>query len=292
MDKVQILVDNKEYVGAGLIALFLLNRMRKRKKKDVKPVSMVMPEPYKGEDTADGGTTQPAEQEEKPALRVAKKARKTSGTPNKIETMAAMVSPRARDAAPKAAQKRTPEQQASDIRAAELTTRPALTADEARMRVVLQAALNDMKAPFMIMARTSLSALIEPGHACVGPERANAIAALSGKSLDFGLFDRAGRLVLALDINNSNASASADRPLVAAALMQAGINVVELDKGDMPARIAEKITPYLTARLAASQPMPALIAPQEHGQGEVQTARAVRPKRPGRPTRPAAIAAE
>ena len=57
-------------------------------------------------------------------------------------------------------------------------TRPALTPDEAHMRVLVQARVNEFGGGFMIMALTLLGALLKPGREAAGSERTHALSAI------------------------------------------------------------------------------------------------------------------
>jgi len=189
LDTIQPVLDNWQYALGGLVALFVLRRiLKKRKASKTTPTAMVMPPPYYGEDSTLGDTH--------PLNADTKKAKDTAPEPaqaSSLDRLANMVSPRQpRSAEPAAPQKRSAADMMTDIAAVSFQTRPALSADEARMRVIVQAALTEMRAPLIVMARTALSSLLEPGAEAVGPARANAIAALESKVLEFGLFDHIG----------------------------------------------------------------------------------------------------
>jgi len=283
MDKVQVLLDNWQAVLGGLIALLVLRKVLRGRKRSVKSPAMVIVPPYTGED---GAAPEGPEMQDAPTpLRAAKRGKPARpARRSSLEALAEMTSPRT-PAAPAAAPKPTPEQELADVTAVPFIARPALTADEARMRVIVQAALNELKAPYMIMARTQLSALLEPARETTGPARAAACAGITEKTLDLGLFDRAGRLTLALDLHGARPATPAGaqaKAVVTAALSQAGICSVTLDMSDAPADVIAKITPYLPQATLAQQ-MP-------HG-AQDRSARA-RPNRHIRPASPSAIAAE
>ena len=84
------------------------------------------------------------------------------------------------------------------------TARAALTPDEARMRVLVQSSVNEFGGGYMIMARTSLGALLQPGREAVSPERAYALSAIQDKYVDFGVFDRTGRCLVALGVSSTD----------------------------------------------------------------------------------------
>lgn len=310
LDKIEPLIEYKEFVLAALVGLFILRRVRKKRKKAAETkTAMVMPPPYYGEDStlgdehplnADGNSG-------KLSLRKSKRTGKsqkpeTASAKSSLDALANMVSPRQTAAqSPAAPQKRSAEDQLQDVSSVSFLPRPALSADEARMRVIVQAAINEMKAPLMIMARTSLNALVEPGRELVGPERANALAAIDGKCIDFGLFDRAGRMVLALDIQQArtaSSSAATDRAIVAAVLKGAGIAALTIHPEDGPSELAARIAPLVGAHVGQQTSRTSHIdhtaRTQPAGRNE-RPDRHVRPPRPGRPARPpsgAAIAAE
>lgn len=290
MDTLQPVLDNPMPVlGAG-VGLFVLWRIvRKRRKKLVKPTSMVMPPPYKGA-PEDMGAVQ------HDGSRTQRRPARTAGTgEDAIEALAGMVKPSRTRAAAPAPEKRTLDQQFSDISAVSLNARPALSPDEARMRVIVQATLTELGAPLLVMARTALSALIEPGPDAVGPERAHARAAIAGKSVDFALFDRAGRIIVALDVRNpglASPMAQEEAQITRAVLAQAGIPVVSLDMSDGPAELAVQLAPLIGAHAERpAQHRDRSVRP-ERTEPTVRTERPKRPVRPVRNLRPAAIPAE
>lgn len=267
MDHIPVLKNNPEMAGygiVGMLGLFVLRKILKRSRKPAKPVSMVMPAPY----------VDPAQD-----LRaMAPDLHSTVAVPDRAEQLETDVTciP-----APKTEpQRRSAAQQIDDLRATSLVSRPAYSADEARMRAVIQAVLADLGAPHQVMARTALSALVTPAPDVSGAERAHACAAIADKYVDFGIFDRAGRLVLALDLREP-------RPILRQALEQAGIPSANLEAGTSPRDVRDAIAPYLKLSLR-SKPAPT-TAPHAQTTG----ARPARPIRSGRPLRPAsAIAAE
>ncbi|MGH1577227.1 DUF2726 domain-containing protein [Planktotalea sp.] len=292
-----MLQQNPEYLGYGLggiVGLFVLKKIIfKRRKAKVNNIAMVMPKPYKGaaeEMEVDGFDKDDlhARVQENGAepLRIPKSKNKSkAATAPTYE----IPEPAPRKVAEPSA--RTPAQQLEDVGAIGFTARPALTPDEARMRVVVQSVLNEFGAGYMIMARTALSALIEPGRESVGAERAKALSAIQSRYVDFGIFDRAGRCVLALEVNSSEpqiASKAMDKSIVQKALAQTGLPLAKLTLGESPAEVRAHIAPYLKAT-GRVQPL---------AQSKLQTAPTKKAPRPGRPVRPmrpahaAAIAAE
>lgn len=282
-----VLTENPEYLGygvAGIIGLFILKKMVfKRRARRVKSVAMVMPEPYKG--PSDAELAQSLADTPKATLRRAERS-----APEPVLAPAPAQEP----------EPRGPAQQLEDVTAVTFMARPALTPDEARARVVMQSVLNDMRAPYTIMSRTALNALIAPDQSAMGGTRKHAIDAIEGKSIDMGLFDRAGRLVLAVQVHTGVPAAgiaALNRAVVHQALAQAGIPAIEIKHTDTPGEMKQKISGYLNVNpSAAAQPRQAAPAPQSARTPQVlQTARPGRPTRPGRPARPAgpsAIAAE
>lgn len=269
--------SNPEYIFygfGGIVALLILKRiLKKRAKSSVKDVALVMPQPYRASDEAP---------------ETAQDALDGSDLIDR-QTLADMPEPTL-DALPENSP-RGLTQQLEDVNAISFSARPAMTPDEARMRVLVQAVLNDFGAGYMIMARTALGALIAPGSEAVGPERAHAIAAIADKYLDFAIFDRAGRCILALDVTNGEpaiGNKALERAVVHSALGQAGLPMANLRTSDTPADVRSKIAGYLKP-IAQGQPprRPSAVNPKSN-----------KAPRPGRPTRPvraahaAAIAAE
>lgn len=139
----------------------------------------------------------------------------------------------------------------------------------------------------MTMARTSLSALLSPGIEAVGPARAHALAAIQDKYIDFGVFDRAGRCLIALDVAKNEpaiGTKALEKTIVHQALAQASLPLAMIALTDKPDDIRAKIAPFLQAT-ARPQVKTATVTETPE--------KTRRPARPARPVRPvAAIAAQ
>jgi len=92
-------------------------------------------------------------------------------------------------------------QQLEDVSAISFEARAALTPDEARMRVLVQASVNEFGVGFMIMALTPLDALLKLGREAAGSERAHALSAIQNKYVYIGVFDCSGRCLLGRDVS-------------------------------------------------------------------------------------------
>ena len=276
--------QNPEFLFYGLggvvALLFVLKKLAKRRKSKIKDVSMVMPTPYVGEaDHANTDETAPASFEKDDLL-------------DRVNEISAMIpdpleEPQETERAAQQPTTRTPAEQLADVSAISFSARPALTPDEARTRVLLQSVINEFGAGYMIMARTSLAALLQPGAEAVGVERAMGLRAIQDKYIDFGVFDRTGRCLLALDVSTISAAtpvATQDKAVVQQAIARASIPLAILSTADTPADIRSKIGPHLSATARVVQ-----------NTSPKRQARPERPQRPVRPVRPAhaaAIAAE
>ena len=262
--------QNPEYIfyGAGAIvaALFMLRMLKKRRKKMEKNIAMVMPQPYLGDaDHTNTDETAPASFE-----------KDSFGENADLPALAPQTG--------LATQERSGAQQLEDVSAVRFAAQAALSPNEARARVMVQAALSEFGAGYMIMARTALTAILHPADDAFGIERAQGIRAIEDKYLDFGVFDRAGRCLVAIEVNGDTApigSKAIEKSIVRTAMTQANIPVATLHASDRPIDIHAKLAPYLKATTqTASLPAPS------------QVKRIARPGRPTRPVRPVAIAAE
>ncbi len=315
IDKVDLLIENKEIALGSLVTLFVLWRLRKRaKKRNVKNVAMVMPKPYKKDcshlpEDHPMNAEHPNEAAEAnlrlrvPGTRKAAETTPDESADDRISRIAAQIAPRVIPS-PKRREARTEIDDLSVVANVDVHARPILTADEARMRVIVQAALADRKAPLLLMARVALDIVLVPAQDATGPARAKALAALKGKHVPLALFDRTGKIVVALDVPKALpvGAAAQDAQIVQQALAQAAVPVLSLLAGDGPAEVSAKLTPYLSGapmvhategtapkaplKLAATQRVSPIPQPVS------SHSRPARPGRPGRPTRPAAIAAE
>ena len=283
--------QNPEYifygVGGVFAALFALKKLKQRRKAAVKDVGLVMPTPYVGEaDNAHTNETAPASFEKSALLD--QESEFTSMIPDPVVTPDVQQQNEAPEQ-PAQPATRTPAQQLQDVSAISFNSRPALTPDEARTRVLVQSVLNEFGAGYMIMARTALSAILQPSADAVGAERAHGLRAIQDKFVDFGVFDRTGRCLLALDVSSAlqeKAGIGQDKAIVQQAIAKANIPLAVISMQDTPADIHTKIAPHLSATARV---------PQNASLDTPRVPRAERPKRPVRPVRPAhaaAIAAE
>lgn len=280
--------QNPEYIFYGVsgivVALFALKKLKQRRKAAVKNVGLFMPTPYVGEaDHAHTNETAPASFEQSPLLDQASEF--TSMIPDPVVTPDVQQ----QNEASEQPATRTPAQQLQDVSAISFSSRPALTPDEARTRVLVQSVLNEFGAGYMIMARTALSALLQPSADAVGAERAHGLRAIQDKFVDFGVFDRTGRCLLALDVSSAlpeKAGIGQDKAIEQQAIAKANIPLAVISMQDTPSDIRKKIAPHLSATARV---------PQNASLDTPRVPRAERPKRPVRPVRPAraaAIAAE
>lgn len=262
-------------LGAILALIIAKRRFSKWRKARVKNIALVIPQPYVGApDHPHTGGVAPASFDKAAPELPLERAQVVDIIPE-LPPLAS-----AKNAV------RGPAQQLEDVTAICFKARPALTPDEARMRVLVQSVVNEAGAGYMIMARTALCALLEPGVEAVGPARANALSAITGKYVDFGVFDRAGRCILALDVTAASpaiGNKAIERAVILSALSQAGLPTIKLSSADTSKDIRTKIAAYLK---------PAAQAPQVSVAKPSLTSRPGRPARPIRPAHAAAIAAE
>ena len=273
-----MLQQNPEYLFYGLggvvFVLFALKRLKKRRSARIKSFAMVMPQPYLGEINAPNTS-------EIALSRLAVESPPTSSV-NVSEIS---------ESTPQSAQTavRSAAQQLEDVSAISFTARAALAPDEARMRVLVQSSVNEFGGGYMVMTRTSLGALLQPGREAVGPVRAYALSAIQDKYVDFGVFDRTGRCLVALGVSGTDPALekkAQEKAIVGQVLNQAGVHVITLSTSDAPKDIQAKIVPYLKATARANG-SPVKAVPS------VKTARkATRPGRPARPVNTTSIAAE
>ncbi len=273
--------QNPEYILYGLggliFSFFALKRWKKNRAARTKNIGLVMPQPYLGDaDHAQTHETSPASFDTETAD---EDALETSVIPETVSQV------RVQTAA------RTPAEQLEDVSAITFSARSALTPDEARLRVVAQASVNEFGAGYMIMARTSLAALLMPGHEAVGPERAQALSAIQDKYVDFGIFDRTGRCLVALEVASNDpviGNKSLEKAVVKQALGQAGIPMIAIAIGDTPTLLQTKLAPYLKATARVQTSTISVNPTREEPKRAPHSGRPVRPVRPVR----AAIAAK
>lgn len=268
-------------VGGLIVGLFMLRTLKKRSKAREKNIALVMPQPYMGDaDHALTDETAPASFDKDALGEALDEPIKAAS--NVVPSRPSSPAKPARPTRAKAPAERSLAEQLEDVSAINFIPATALTPNEARARVMIQAALNEFGAGYSIMARTALSAILQPASTAVGSERANALRALQGKYLDFGVFDRAGRCLVAIEITTDEApvgSKALERAITNAAITQANLPLTQLSTSDAPADIYAKLAPYLkaTARKAS--------APIASNGVATAVTKVMKTPRPGRPER-------
>lgn len=304
MDHIPVVRDNPQaglYGAAGLIGAFTLRRiLKKRAAANKKNVALVMPSPYAGDNTSLGDASNASPRSDLSDQFHNDLAGQhfddlgASERPSHTSLRVAAASAEASLATGATEVKRSPAQQLDDVSQVAFVSRAALSPDEARSRVIVQAALKDMGAPHTVMARTALDALVSPAVDASSTKRSNAAEAVLGKYIDFGIFDRTGRITLALKVNTGMPPAgiaALERAVVEQVLCQAGIPSVEISVQDTPSDIKHKIAPHLGTFDAPAIKSSAAQRRADHSAELKIQGRPGRPARPTRPERPPSVIA-
>lgn len=247
-DKIDLLMENKEIALAGLLAVFVLLRLRKMRRRNVKPVAMVLPAPY----VAPEGETQSSDQGH-------------VSDPTSCELDDPAIETVTRPARPRRGVARTPRRTVQTPALKEELTdemrfapRPVFTAEQARLRAMLDAALKSLGSPAQVMAGTSLASVFEPAADLSGSSRAQAQAFLETRTLDFGLFDRAGRLKLVLHCKGPGLQDKG----VAQVLQKLGVPAVTVSSTLSLNELRAAVGPYINSKRGTPKVRPAMSLEQ------------------------------
>jgi hypothetical protein len=111
-------------------------------------------------------------------------------------------------------------------------TRPLLNKEEYPVLLLLEEVVREIGGGFRVMAQTSLGEVIRPSRSSASKDdRDLAFRSINSKRLDFSIFDRFGRLVLAVEYQGSGHyhSTSFIRDAVKKeALRKAGVTLLEV----------------------------------------------------------------
>ena len=97
-----------------------------------------------------------------------------------------------------------PKQQMEAVASAEFEVTPLLNREEARLLPLLEACASKLNKGYRVMAQTSLGEIIRPKQTGLSQDQQRAAyASINSKRLDFAIFDRFGRLKLAVEYQGS-----------------------------------------------------------------------------------------
>lgn len=97
-----------------------------------------------------------------------------------------------------------PKQQMDAIAHVEFEITPLLNREEARLLPLLESCARQTKKGHRVMAQTSMGEIIRPKHGGISEDQQRAaFASINSKRLDFAIFDRFGRLALAIENQGS-----------------------------------------------------------------------------------------
>lgn len=138
-----------------------------------------------------------------------------------------------------------PAQQMSMISKVAFETVPLMNRDEFRVYLVLERVISERRDGYRLMAQTSLGEIIRP-KASLGSkdDRDLAFRSINSKRLDFTIFDKSGRLALAIEYQGSGHyhEKSFMRDAVKReALRKAGVPLMEVSAVFNPDELAEQV---------------------------------------------------
>ena len=169
--------------------------------------------------------------------------------PRRSSTNRAYWSKRRRDrnvvALPRPTDVADPAQQMNHIAKVGFETVPLLNREEFRVYVVLEKLLTERRDGCRLMAQTSLGEIIRPKLKTGSKEECDlAFRSINSKRLDFAIFDRSGRLTLAIEYQGSGHyhQTSFIRDAVKKeALRKAGVPLLEVPERFDPQELAEQV---------------------------------------------------
>ncbi len=144
-----------------------------------------------------------------------------------------------------------PKAQMEAIAVVAFETVPLLNKEEARLLYTLEETVKALGPGYRLMAQTSLGEIIQPvGKHGTSEDRRRAFASINSKRIDFGLFNRYGRLVIAVEYQGSGhyQQRTFMRDAVKReAIRKAGVPYLEIPKdfvrGKVQAQIIEILAP-------------------------------------------------
>ena len=99
---------------------------------------------------------------------------------------------------------RDPKQQMEAIALVDFEITPLLNREEARLLPLLESCVRQIRKGHRVMAQTSMGEIIRPKHVGVSEDQQRAAyASINSKRLDFAIFDKFGRLVVAIEYQGS-----------------------------------------------------------------------------------------
>lgn len=99
---------------------------------------------------------------------------------------------------------RDPKQQMEAFAFVDFEITPLLNREEARLLPLLESCVRQVREGHRVMAQTSMGEIIRPKHAGISEDQQRAAyASINSKRLDFTIFDRFGRLALAIEYQGS-----------------------------------------------------------------------------------------
>ena len=142
-----------------------------------------------------------------------------------------------------------PKQQMEAVACAEFEITPLLNREEARLLPLLESCLTQVKSGHRVMAQTSLGEIIRPKHSGLTQDQQRAAyASINSKRLDFAIFDRFGRLTIAIEYQGSGhyqAKSFMRDAVKREVLRKAGVPYVEVKKDFSHDDVAREITQLL-----------------------------------------------
>lgn len=157
-----------------------------------------------------------------------------------------------------------PAQQMHYIAKVGFETVPLMNREEFGVFRVLEKVMAEQRGGFRLMAQTSLGEVIRPRHTQGSNEdRDLAFRSINSKRLDFAIFDRSGRLALAIEYQGSGHyhEKSFMRDAVKKeALRKAGVTFLEVPVRFSPDELAQQVRRVLSGEPACPRPVEGLGA--------------------------------
>lgn len=150
-----------------------------------------------------------------------------------------------------------PKAQMEAIAVVAFDTVPLLNKEEARLLYTLEETVKSLGTGYRLMAQTSLGEIIQPvGTQGTSEERRRAYASINSKRIDFGVFNRYGRLVIAIEYQGSGhyQQHTFMRDAVKReAIRKAGVPYLEVPKDFIRGKVQAQILELLAPRSGPSK---------------------------------------
>lgn len=151
----------------------------------------------------------------------------------------------------------SPEYQMKVIAEVGFERQRALNKEEARVLYALEPICEKLGDEFRLLIQPSLGELLRPKAHFKSAASKRAYSAINSKRLDFGIIDRFGYLVAAIEYQGSghyNDTSFMRDAVKREALRKAGLDLIEIRKGERPSDLERRVLASVNKLLATAEP--------------------------------------